>query len=364
MRRSTRSRSARAEPPAPPPQPQPAAARAGARRSLARACAQIADPELRACLESLAGAYRRHDRAAGRRRRRRHPIPIIPEPINVIRTRTLFLACRRRFRDRRLQCRKGQRRKPPPRPARSSRSPPPNNGDWTTIVAQTPEGGFLMGNPNAKVKLVEFGSMTCPHCAEFDETACKPLIDNYVKTGLVSCEFRNFVRDPYRHRRLAGRPLRRRGQLLRPDPRASTPTSGTGSARSRPPTRRSCRRSRTCRPTSSSSRSPRSPASSNGRRCAACRAAKTDACLANQAEVDQLVQMNSDATSQLSTSRARRRFLHQRRAGRSRPADLGASSKPQDQGSARRLSWARRGGDSVADSPAEAQRLQELRRAG
>ena len=26
-------------------------------------------------------------------------------------------------------------------------------------------GGFLMGNPNAKVKLVEYGSLTCPHCA-------------------------------------------------------------------------------------------------------------------------------------------------------------------------------------------------------
>jgi protein-disulfide isomerase len=75
--------------------------------------------------------------------------------------------------------------------------PAPNNGDWSTIVTQTPEGGFLMGNPNAKVKLVEFGSMTCPHCAEFEEQGGKPLIDNYVKKGLVSWEFRNFVRDPF-----------------------------------------------------------------------------------------------------------------------------------------------------------------------
>ena len=73
----------------------------------------------------------------------------------------------------------------------------PNNGDWSSLVTQTPEGGFLMGNPDAKVRLVEFGSMTCPHCAEFDETAVKPLIENYVKKGLVSFEFRNYVRDPY-----------------------------------------------------------------------------------------------------------------------------------------------------------------------
>ena len=75
--------------------------------------------------------------------------------------------------------------------------PAPNNGDWSTIVSQTPEGGFLMGNPNAKVKLVEYGSLTCPHCAEFEEKGGKALVDNYVKKGLVSFEFRNFVRDPY-----------------------------------------------------------------------------------------------------------------------------------------------------------------------
>ena len=73
----------------------------------------------------------------------------------------------------------------------------PNNGDWSTIVTKTAEGGFVMGNPNAKVKLVEFGSMTCPHCAEFEEKGAKPLVDNYVKKGLVSWEFRNFVRDPF-----------------------------------------------------------------------------------------------------------------------------------------------------------------------
>jgi protein-disulfide isomerase len=74
---------------------------------------------------------------------------------------------------------------------------PPANGDWSEVVSASPEGGFIMGNPNAKVKLVEFGSMTCPHCREFDEQGAPALIENYVKKGLVSWEFRNFVRDPY-----------------------------------------------------------------------------------------------------------------------------------------------------------------------
>lgn len=70
------------------------------------------------------------------------------------------------------------------------------NGDWSKLVSRTPEGGYLMGNPKADVKLVEYGSMTCPHCAEFEEKGGEKLINDYVKTGRVSYEFRNFVRDP------------------------------------------------------------------------------------------------------------------------------------------------------------------------
>lgn len=75
--------------------------------------------------------------------------------------------------------------------------PAPNNGDWSTVVSKTAEGGFVMGNPNAKVKLVEYGSLTCPHCREFDETGSEPLINTYVKSGQVSYEFRNYVRDAF-----------------------------------------------------------------------------------------------------------------------------------------------------------------------
>jgi protein-disulfide isomerase len=69
--------------------------------------------------------------------------------------------------------------------------------DWTQTVAQTPAGGFRMGNPAAKVKLIEYGSLTCPHCASFNEASHDPLTQKYVKTGQVAYEFRNFVRDPF-----------------------------------------------------------------------------------------------------------------------------------------------------------------------
>ena len=73
----------------------------------------------------------------------------------------------------------------------------PADGDWSKVVTKTPEGGFLMGNTRAPVRLVEYASMTCPHCREFDEAGVQPLIDKYVKTGQVAYELRNYVRDGF-----------------------------------------------------------------------------------------------------------------------------------------------------------------------
>jgi protein-disulfide isomerase len=72
----------------------------------------------------------------------------------------------------------------------------PNNGDWTEIVSETPEGGYRMGNPEAPVKLVEYGSLSCPHCAEFAEQGGPTVRENYVKTGRVSWEFRPYLLFP------------------------------------------------------------------------------------------------------------------------------------------------------------------------
>jgi protein-disulfide isomerase len=64
---------------------------------------------------------------------------------------------------------------------------------WVATVAQTPEGGFRMGNPQAAVRLVEYGARTCPSCAEFSRQASLPLRERYVSTGRVSYEFRDFA---------------------------------------------------------------------------------------------------------------------------------------------------------------------------
>ncbi len=72
-----------------------------------------------------------------------------------------------------------------------------NASDWTTTVVQTPEGGFRMGNPDAKVKLVEFASFTCSHCRDFHDHGSAKLKSEFVKTGKVSYEYRPFMLNVY-----------------------------------------------------------------------------------------------------------------------------------------------------------------------
>jgi protein-disulfide isomerase len=65
--------------------------------------------------------------------------------------------------------------------------------DWTQSFSQSPDGGFVIGNPKAKIALVEYGSLTCPHCRHFAETAMKPLLAKYVRSGKASYEYRSLV---------------------------------------------------------------------------------------------------------------------------------------------------------------------------
>lgn len=72
----------------------------------------------------------------------------------------------------------------------------PAGADWSETISITPEGGYLMGNPNAKVKFVEYASLTCSHCRDFSRDASVSLRDNYVKSGKISWELRSFPLNP------------------------------------------------------------------------------------------------------------------------------------------------------------------------
>lgn len=71
-------------------------------------------------------------------------------------------------------------------------TPAPAGKAWTDTVSATPEGGFVMGNPNAQLKLIEYGSRLCPYCGEFGRTGFEPLKEKYISTGKVSYEFRDY----------------------------------------------------------------------------------------------------------------------------------------------------------------------------
>lgn len=64
---------------------------------------------------------------------------------------------------------------------------------WRDMVTETAAGGHLVGNPDAAIKLVEYGSLTCPTCAAFSNEGMEPLLTDYIDSGRVSFELRNFA---------------------------------------------------------------------------------------------------------------------------------------------------------------------------
>jgi len=72
----------------------------------------------------------------------------------------------------------------------------PAGKSWSATVSQTADGGYLMGNPDAPIKIIEFASLTCSHCAEFSKESHEEIKRDFIDTGRVSLEVRNFIRDP------------------------------------------------------------------------------------------------------------------------------------------------------------------------
>jgi protein-disulfide isomerase len=53
-----------------------------------------------------------------------------------------------------------------------------------------------MGDPGAKVTVIEYGSASCPHCARFNNEVFPAFKAKYVDTGKVRYVFREFLTDP------------------------------------------------------------------------------------------------------------------------------------------------------------------------
>lgn len=72
----------------------------------------------------------------------------------------------------------------------------PAGKSWSETVSKTPDGGYVMGNPEAPIKVIEYASLTCSHCADFSKESHEEIKRDFIDTGRVSLEVRNFIRDP------------------------------------------------------------------------------------------------------------------------------------------------------------------------
>jgi protein-disulfide isomerase len=58
-----------------------------------------------------------------------------------------------------------------------------------------PGGDIMIGSDKAPVTVIEYASMTCPHCAHFEETTLPELKKRYIDTGKVRYVMREFPLD-------------------------------------------------------------------------------------------------------------------------------------------------------------------------
>ena len=72
----------------------------------------------------------------------------------------------------------------------------PKTVGWTHTVTLLADGGHLIGNPDARVRLTEYQSYTCADCATFEMQSDAALQIGYVASGKVAIEVRHLVQGP------------------------------------------------------------------------------------------------------------------------------------------------------------------------
>ncbi len=88
--------------------------------------------------------------------------------------------------------------RPAPAPAEAALPPLGSAGAQTpgdTALPEVPD--MVLGNPDAKVTLIEYASFTCPHCATFHASTFKDLRRAYIDTGLIRFVYREVYFDRF-----------------------------------------------------------------------------------------------------------------------------------------------------------------------
>ena len=63
------------------------------------------------------------------------------------------------------------------------------------LAVAPPDGDVVIGSDKAPVTIIEYASMTCPHCAHFEENTLPELKKRYIDTGKVRYMMREFPLD-------------------------------------------------------------------------------------------------------------------------------------------------------------------------
>lgn len=58
--------------------------------------------------------------------------------------------------------------------------------------SRTSDGGFVLGDPEAPITIIEFADYACPHCQDYHSTMTR-FIDEFVATGQAKFEYRMFI---------------------------------------------------------------------------------------------------------------------------------------------------------------------------
>jgi len=77
----------------------------------------------------------------------------------------------------------------------ASKEPAPAAPEHAVAEPVFIKGGIMHGSMDAPITIIEYASLTCPHCKKFSDEVTAVLEERLIPEGKVRLEFRHFIRD-------------------------------------------------------------------------------------------------------------------------------------------------------------------------